>query len=329
MSTTELIFWIALAFVCVGLSALMSGMETGVYGLNMVRLHIRAGRRDGSRESRRARSLLAEVEPLERVLAAILIGNNAANYAGAIAISAALSATNLSEWGVVIVNAAVLTPLLFIFGETLPKDTFRASADRLLPPLAGVLRALRLGLTATLALPVVRLFGLGVSRVFAGADAEAVATARGRLLALLLEGRRSGALSTAQTNLVERAGLLRRRRVEKIMTPWTEVATLGEHRPRAQIHEALRTHRRRTYPVVDRRGRVLGLVDGARVWLEPDAPIAALMTPAVFIPPDRRLIDALADLRRVGARRAIVGTAENPLGVVVERDLLKPLLNSA
>lgn len=328
MSTIELMLWIALAFVCVGLSALMSGMETGVYGLNMVRLHIRAGRGDATHEAHRARRLLAEVEPLERVLAAILIGNNAANYAGAIAISAALSATNLSEWGVVVVNAAVLTPLLFIFGETLPKDTFRASADRLMPALAGVLRVLRVGLTATLALPLVRLFGHGVSRLFAGADAEAVATARGRLLALLLEGRRSGALSPAQTNLVERTGLLRRRRVEQVMTPWESVATLGSHWSRDRIEAALRAHKRRAYPVVDHRGRVLGVADAARVWLEPGSPITNVMTEPVFIAPVRRLIDALKDLRLVGARRAIVGTADAPLGLIVERDLLKPLLRT-
>ena len=328
MSTIELTLWITLAVASVGLSALMSGMETGVYGLNLVRLHIRAGRHDASRETRRANRLLAEIEPLERILAALLIGNNAVNYTGAIAISAALSATNLSEWGVVIVNAAVLTPLLFIFGETLPKDTFRASADRLMPPLAGVLRALRIGLTATLALPLVRLFGFGVSRVFAGADAEAVATARGRLLALLLEGRRSGALSTAQTNLVERAGLLRRRRVDNVMTSWDKVATLGSNWSRERIQAALAEHRHRTYPVIDRGGRVLGFAEGARVWLEPDSPIEAMMAAPVFVAPDRRLIDALADLRRVGSRRAIVGTADKPLGVVVERDLLKPLLKS-
>lgn len=326
MTSAQAVLWAALVVVGVAGSALWSGMETGVYGLNAVRLHVHARRARGGRASRRARILHAEMEPMNRLLAALLIGNNITNYAGVLGVSALLTASGLSEWAVVVVNAVALTPLLFVFGETVPKDVFRASADRLMPPLATTLRALRIALTVTLVLPLVRLCAAGIARLVGVSDPSAVATARGRLLALLKEGQRYGVLSPAQAILVERAGRLRDRRVADVMTRWPAVVTLGADWSRARIEGVLRRAGRRVHPVVDRRGRVIGVVETAHVWLEPDIPLTTLMRPPVWIDADLRLVEALPALRRAGSRRALVRRRGKPVGLVVERDLLEPLL---
>ena len=79
MSTTA---WVVVAVVGVALSAQFSGLETGTYCLNRVRLHIRArsGRGGGA-------ILLALFERPNRLLAALLIGTNLASYAASLALA--------------------------------------------------------------------------------------------------------------------------------------------------------------------------------------------------------------------------------------------------
>lgn len=321
----ETVFWLTIALTGVAGSALFSGMETAAYGLNTVRLHV-LSRTGVGPAATRARRLLRELEPPDRLLASLLIGNNVTNYLGALGVSALLSRRGLSDGGIVVVNALVLTPLLFVFGETLPKDLFRASADRVMPRLVPVLTVMRWGLTVTLALPVVRLVGAGLSRLLGITEPSAVTTARARLLTLLKEGMKHGVLSDAQADLVERANLLSERPVSEVMTPWSRVVTLGLDWPRARVQRTLRRGGHRTYPVVDRRGRALGVVRAARVWLEPETPLTSLVDTVPALEPEQRLADALVALRKAGARRAIVTTGGAPVGLVAERDLLSPLL---
>lgn len=326
MTTAEFLLWAGVAMVGVGFSALFSGMETGVYGVNAVRLNVVARRVAPGPGRRRAALLLREIERPDRVLATLLIGNNLANYTGAIGVSALLGGAGLSDWGIVIVNAAVLTPLLFVFGETLPKDFFRASADRVMPSLGPLLRALRLIFTACLVLPLVRLFGKGVSRALRGSDPGAVQTARMRIVALLKEGRRHGVLSDSQTALVDRASRLHERRVHHEMTPWARVVTLHADWSRDRVEAEARRHVHGHYPVVDRRGRVVGVVRAIDLWLQRETPITTLMSSAHRMDAEASLVTAIQELRAEGVRHAVVVRKNKPVGFIAERDLLEPLL---
>ena len=116
---TSIITPIVIAVLGIVASAIFSGLETGLYVVDRVRLAVRAGRGD-----RNAVRLEAEVEEPERLLSALLIANNAANYAGSLGIAAILSMFVVSEWTIVGLNTLLVVPLLFVFGETIPKDLF-------------------------------------------------------------------------------------------------------------------------------------------------------------------------------------------------------------
>ena len=77
-----------------------------------------------------------ELDKPERVLAALLILNNSSNYIGVLALANLLELTGLPTWQISVINAAVLTPLLFVFAETLPKEYARVTAERNLEPAA-------------------------------------------------------------------------------------------------------------------------------------------------------------------------------------------------
>lgn len=325
MMNQEIIMWVGVTLLGIMCSALFSGLETGCYGVNVVRLNIVAHRRAGA-PARRARTLLRELDKPERLLSTLLIGNNIVNYVGALGVSAILTAMALSDWKIVLVNAAVLTPLLFIFGETLPKDFFRASADRIMPRFAPVLVAVRWILTVTLVLPVVLLMGAALSRLLRGSDAKVALTARARVVALLKEGRRHGVLSDAQAQLFDQAVQLHELRVANVMTPWSRVVFIGADWSRERVNHVAADRTYSHYPVVDRRGRVIGIVRSLDLWLQRNASVTTLMTSALHVEDDTTIVEAMRTLRRTGARHAVVLRRGRPVGFVSERNLIGPLL---
>jgi CBS domain containing-hemolysin-like protein len=139
--------------VCVMLSAFFSGSEMAYSSCNQVRLENL--RDDGSR---RAGVALRLCEHFDDTLSAILIGNNLVNIAA-------------SSLGVVLVNiltggdgktwlsTLIITVLVIIFGETIPKITAKMNANRLSMRNAYFLNALRLLLKPLIWL-VVGLIGL-------------------------------------------------------------------------------------------------------------------------------------------------------------------------
>ena len=89
-----LTFWSVLAVIGIAASALYSGLETGAYSLNRVRLQIRDHNREPA--ARTLRKLMANPTLL---LSTLLIGNNLANQIGVSSLA-------------VILNTAGFNPLL-------------------------------------------------------------------------------------------------------------------------------------------------------------------------------------------------------------------------
>jgi len=319
MTMLDALPWIGLALLGVALSSLFSGLETGVYCVNRLGLRVRADRGE-----RGPLLLQREIEREQRLLATLLIGNNLANYMGSLGVAAIMSGFGLAEWEAILLNALVLTPLLFVFGETLPKELFRAEADRLSPRLASALTVSRWLATLTLALPLVRGFAGLVQRLM-GAAPRGVGGARERVLGLLFEGARHGLLSESQATLAERVLSMQELCVRDEMTPWRQATTVGAAWTRAEIEQRFARRGHACAPVLDARGRVLGVLDAADFWANPDASLKDLLTPAPRLDPDSPLPEAILTLRRAEAELAVVVEGDRPVGVATMKDLIEPV----
>ncbi len=131
--TTEWLISIAVIAVLLVLSALFSGSETALTGSSLPRMHELA-----RRGNRRARIVLALHERRERLIGAILLGNNLVNIlATSLATSALLGL--FGEAGVAYATV-VMTLLVLIFAEVLPKTYALAHADRTALAVAPVIR---------------------------------------------------------------------------------------------------------------------------------------------------------------------------------------------
>jgi len=317
--TNAIIAYILLGLIGLFLSALFSGMETGVYSLNRVRLLVRAGRGD-----RQAIRLQREFADSNRLLSTLLIGNNIANYMGIFGVAGILTELGYGPTQVIVINAAILIPLLFVFGETLPKDLFRTHSDRWSYTLSAWFVGTRRILSWIGLVLIVKGFGAIFTKLFGG-NAQLPLTERQRISNLMKEGVGSGALSEAQTALADRALSLGNRTVADEMIPWEEVASIS-----AEANDDEREHKQQTkytrLPVLDSSGLVVGTLSILDMLLTRDKVPSELMTDAMLLGPATTVRTALRTMRAQHQTLAVVvdPSSERPIGLVTLKNLVEP-----
>ncbi|MBZ0172644.1 MAG: CNNM domain-containing protein [Phycisphaerales bacterium] len=320
---TDVIFWSGVAVLGLLGSATWSGVETGFYCLSRVRLDIRlSDPHDGP-----ARRVRAELADTGRLLTTILLGNNVCNYMGTLGVTALLEGAGLSDGLTVALQVVVLTPLLLVFGESLPKEVFRLNADVLPYRMVPVVTLSRWLATATLVLPVLSLVTKGLTRWLGGDQSPLESGGRRRLMHLLEESAHSGAISGVQGALAERALAFERATVREVMSPWSSVARIGAETSRDRATEIAVRGGQSWLPLTDRRGRVVGVVHALDVLAGDDDLRDAGLEPARLSPdePVRRAVGRLAES---GPGIAIVEVDGRPVGLVAEHDLVMPLIGT-
>jgi len=322
----ELFLWLSVAVIGLGFSAVFSGVETGIYCVNRLRLAVRAGTTPPDQAAAR---LQQELNRPERLIATLLIGNNAANYAGSLGLTALLVMAGLTEWAVIVVNAVILTPALFVIGETIPKDLFRAEADRLTPRFSTPLRLFRWLATITLLLPTVTTAAWLLQKLIGGERLTPIEH-RQRIGALLKEGASGGVLSPEQTTLIDRALVVGDMPIADAMRAWSRAQRIGVDWSRERMRETARRagqSGQARIPVVDRRGKVVGLARTIDVALaEEGASAASMASSAVEIDAGESVRQALRLFATEDISCAVVAAEGEPVGLVTYDDLLDPLL---
>ncbi|MHC4414010.1 MAG: CNNM domain-containing protein [Planctomycetota bacterium] len=321
MSAIELIAYGLVVVIGLSLSALFSGLETGVYTINRVRLRVRADR--GERAPKR---LQREMSKPARLLATLLIGNNIANYLGTFGVAAILDGIGFTPVGAVAINASLLVPLLFVFGETLPKDLFRTHTDRWTYLWSSFLAGCRRLFTGVGLIGIVQAFGTLVTRLVGG-EQTGFPSSRQRISRLIKEGVGAGALSESQTTLADRALATRSRTVATEMVPWANVVTLALEADRAGREALMRRCDFTRFPVVDAAGRVVGILSALDALLAPDEPTGGLMVEPLCFRAATPLREALRALRARHQAMAVAVDADSgrPQGLVTLKDLVEPI----
>ncbi|MEM6334446.1 MAG: CNNM domain-containing protein [Planctomycetota bacterium] len=325
MTAIEWSMWIGLALLGFAGSAMYSGMETGCYRLNRVRLHLRA-----QRGQRAAVVLQDETEDLSRLLSTLLIGNNVTNQLGTTAMGVIVLSLVSTELAAVALNALVVTPILFVVGETLPKDFFSAHADRLMYRLGGVLRWSRRVFFYSGLVPAVGVTWMVLGRLFGEGGKYEATHPRRHMQYLFKEGIGYGLLTEQQSDLVDRVMKLTDQTLADAMTPWGRALKVRVNDPPGVMWRlAEQGGGRSRYPVVDARGKVLGVVNVLDALVhEPGEcpPIAELMVGAVQLPQTMGLRAGLTALQREGGSLAVVTDERGrPVGVASPKDLVEPI----
>jgi CBS domain containing-hemolysin-like protein len=311
---------LCLLLLCVLFSGAYSGAEIGFYSLSRAQVDIEA------RQGRPLARLVAWLHARDAsLLITILIGNNLA-----IEIATHVSGDLAEHWGVSevalgVVVTVVLTPVLFIFGEALPKDMFRRRPHALVRIVAPFILLSRIVFW-----PLERLLSLVSLALERTLRLEPRATrslrGRERVLHFFAEGRRSGALPSRAEALALNALALRTLPVMRAMQPWSVVECLDQALPQADLYGKVRDSRFSRLPVVDGEGRVVGYVHQLDVLTAgPEAPVLEHLRSLPTLAEDVAVDRALLTLRGSGQRAAIVARDGVPVGLVTLKDLVEEI----
>jgi len=307
--------------VCVGLSFLFSGMETGVLALN--RFRIRQRMRMGDR---RAAVLHGFLDNPENFLWTILVGNTVVNF-----IIFSLGTMQFYFWlrGRPVLLGAGFFLAVFVFYivcELAPKTLFQMYPNRLSLDLALPFRWIHRILAPLVA--VAGWFSSGLLYLTGGkAFTGRLFGSREELRFIMQES--SPSLTSEEKMMINRVLDLPNVRVRHVMMPLSNTVTVNAATTMGKVLEICREKNLTRVPVVDASAkRIVGIINLERVLyqsgVDPTRPAHEYMQSASFMSEELNLEAALRRMQNTGARLAVVlGPNHREIGIISLQDILK------
>ncbi|HAH45508.1 CNNM domain-containing protein [Gimesia sp.] len=306
------------------LSALFSGSETGFYRVSFLRLNIDAN--DGDPIAKR---LCWFAQNPSYFVATTLIGNNLANDLTTIAISIGIAEVFHQSGGSAEIVATILfTPIIFIFGELVPKNLYYRSPSMLLKRYHRWFDFFYYAfwLISTPLVSITR----HLERFSPDRNKPAqLVLGRQRLVKVLEEGHLEGLLSNSQKQLVRGMFNTAAQSVKKLMIPQNQITGVTRTTDAAEIIQLAQRNQLSSIPIRARGNSTewtsyLKLVD----LITSPAPII----PAVYNMPrlqaDFSMLESLYILRNSSSAYGAIFENDKQVGIVSQLDLVKALCAS-
>lgn len=321
----------AFLLVCIvgliAMSAFFSGSETGFYRLSRFRLRL------GVEQNKPHYAMLFKlVSDGRSLMVSMLIGNNLVNYFLTSIVTVLmfrwLSDQRLAE----LYTTALLTPVLFVFGEMIPKILFYHWADRLIPRLTWLLWFTHKAFMRTGATDALRWLSDGLSRLLRlGADVSTAvdATQRHQVFQIIHETREEGLLSHTQREMMERLLQIPNVPIHTVMTPFEKVEKVDVRMSRQELLDHLIHTSYVLQPVCTPEGSIIGYISIYEVLggKEDFSDLHPFVRPLVRLEATCPAIDALNTLCQKREKIALVQSSQSgqPLGIITLTDLVEEL----
>ncbi|MBX7255811.1 MAG: hemolysin family protein [Candidatus Hydrogenedentes bacterium] len=308
----------AILFVAVIFTAMFAGYETGFVSVNPIRLRFLA---EEEHQKRAARLLRYHSHP-DQMLTMLLIGTNI----GTVAATLAISRSPLGELGAML----IVTPLLLLFGEIVPKSVFRMHPNRLS---LALLPAVELAyvLLSPLAAPVSWL----TRALFrtAGAREQHISplmATRDDVRVLVDESADHGTIEPEERRMIHSVINLQATQAKEIMVPRIDIQALPDTATRQELVDLLVESGRTRIPIYrESIDEVIGVVSAHEVLLDttPDNPdITRFIHEVKHVPDSMKVDDLLQELRKTKQHLAIVTDEYGGTdGLVTIEDILEEI----
>lgn len=316
-------------FLLLLISAFFSGAETGMTATSRARLTELE-----RRGSWRAGLVLNLTKTRERLIGAILLGNNVANITAS-AIATAILVKTFGDSGAVIASAA-MTVLVLIFGEVMPKTYAIAYPDRVALAVAPIMRVL-VAVFGPVVIAVeyfvknvLRVFGANVSNV------NDVLSAHDELRGTIDLHHKEGSFITHDRNML--GGILDLQDLEILdaMIHRTKMVAIDATDPTEKIVRQVLKSGHTRFPVwKDKQDNIVGILHAKDLFAalqENDGDstkvkIEDVMNPPWFVPDTRPLADQLkAFLRRKTHFAIVVDEYGEVQGLITLEDIIEEII---
>ncbi|MBQ2776946.1 MAG: HlyC/CorC family transporter [Peptococcaceae bacterium] len=324
MDTDSTILYVIIA-VLIALSAVFSSAETAFLSTNRIRM--RNLHEDGEK---RAGLVLSMLENQNKLISSLLVGNNIVNISAS-AIATKIATDIFNDAGVGIATG-VMTLLVLVFGEVIPKNLAAAHAESWAMFIAPFIRAVSIVLTPLVFL-LTKLsdFVVSFSKKYDDDDSPTITEDEFRLLVDV--GQEEGVFDESESEMINSIMEFDEIVVKEIMVPRIDIVGLdGED----NVNEALRLiidggHSR--IPVYeDSIDNIVGILYAKDIFEHMNEDfeqlkVKTLIRNAYYIPETKKVDDLLEELRMKKVHMAIIldeygGTS----GLVTIEDLLEEII---
>ncbi len=304
-------------------SSFFSMSETVYSSLNPIRIknYIEEGKNG-------AKKALWIHERFDRVLTTILVGNNLANVALA-TISASVFVQIFADREplVTVANTLVMTTIILIFGEIIPKSFAKMHADGIALKISGVMLVVMKVLK-----PIVFVF-LKIKSLFLKPDNRVtISVSEDELETIIDTMEEEGSIDEEEAEMLQSVLNLGEKQVYEIMTPRVDMVAIEVNEDVESIQEKFFEHQFSRIPVYEvDRDKIIGILNERDffTYLIKQKPIEikSIMKPPIFVSKSMRADTLIETLQRENTHLAIVsdefgGTS----GIVTMEDALEELV---
>jgi len=306
------------------LAGVYSGGETGIYTASRVRLRLRGSK--GDARAALLADLMADQGALRAMVSMTVLGHNLAVYVGVSMLTAYLARSRGEA--AELYSTLLMTPLVFVFSEVLPKSLFRRKAEEMLCEVASFIRASYIVFWAPA--KMLDLLGHAVAFFVRGAPEESSDFyGRGRLEAVFREGASDGVLSPDQHAMAARVLRLRDRRLAAVMVPLDKAVMVEKCASVEEFRRMASGRRLNRLPVYDQvQSRVVGVAGVMDILRSPEArTVGEIMRPIPRLRADICVSEALGALRNLRFKLgAVADGAGRVVGIVTMRDFVEEIV---
>lgn len=321
--------WSVIAIVSMLGTAIFAGTEIGIFSLSRVRLRLRTHQGDQA-----AVTLSGWLREPTYPLEGLLILQNLCSFAFSAAITAILQGWHLGTVGETLLSTLIVTPVILIFCDIVPKDLFHTHAERWVYRMVGVLRWAFTALTIIPVLPLIHALGRFSTYPFHKwggwkNGGGPVLGPRAEILSLFEESAQTGSLSGTQQDLVQRALRMARITIREVMIPWNRVVGVPTTISRDGFAAVVRHYNISRLPVLGRSAtEVLGMVEILDVLGDPEGfDIRRHLLPTMTLIGEQSVRSAITLMQRARQTIAVVVDRQGrAVGLVTMKDLIEELV---
>ena len=303
------------------LSAVCSATETAFSSANRIRLKNMAA--SGKKSAARALDI---TENFDKALTAILIGNNIFNLSAS-SMTTVMFTRHFGE-GSVAYATVVLTVLVLIFGEILPKSLAKENSESF-----SMLMSAPLTVSMILLTPAIWFFSAikKLTVMLTGSGKEQPSFTEEELKYIIDESETEGVLEEQESDLVRSALDFDETMIDEVLVPRVNIVGIGKDADMDTLRKTFEENCYSRLPVYDKTmDNIVGIVhltDFYRLYLSGAESFESIVTPPVFIPENKRISEVMRLMQKKKVHMAVVADQYGGTeGIVTLEDILEELV---
>ena len=315
----DILLTLILILIFLLMESFFSGSEIGVVSADQMKL-----RHDAAKGSRGAKLALEMLKKPEWLLSTTLVGTNIAVVSNTTIVTALMIELfgEQNSWFAIVLVA----PLIWIFGEIVPKSIFQQRADTITPRAIFLLR-----LFSFIFYPILTVFTL-ITRLLTWSFGQKVQNPfilREEILTMLQMPAAEGDIQPVEKDMIQRIFSFSETTAYEVMIPLIDVAAIEQGATCAEAIALAHAKAHIRLPVyAERVDKVVGVLNTLELLdVKPHNPIKPFIRDVRFIPSSKDISELLLDLRKDGDTVAVdVDEFGGAAGLITMEDIMEEVV---